>query len=79
MIEEDLPAACGTSPARLEDLVAPTAASLDKLTNPLTLANSMESEGQEYPKWVKVHSYLKGSCCGKCTLQTWRSLAVSQL
>ena len=46
MMKEDLPAAQGTSPTRLEDPVAPTATSVDKLANPSTPANSTESEGQ---------------------------------
>ena len=66
-IEKDLPAAQGASPARFEDLVAPTAALVDKLASPPTLANSMVSKGQEYLKWVKVHSS-KGGHCRKCTL-----------
>ena len=45
MIKEDLPATEGTSPARLEDPVAPTASSMDKLANPPTSADSIESKG----------------------------------
>ena len=64
VIEEDLPAIWGTSPARVEDPVAPTAAFVDKSANPPTLVNSIESEGQEYPKWVKVHSSQKAAAVG---------------
>ena len=63
-IEKDLPAAKGASPARLEDLVAPTTALLDELASPSTLANSMVSEGQEYLKWIKVHSSQKVAAVG---------------
>ena len=58
-IEKDLPATQGASPARLEDLVAPATALLDELADPPTLANSTESKGLEYPKWVMVHSSQK--------------------
>ena len=41
-----------------------TATLVDKLANPPTLANSMESEGQEYPTWVKVLSSQKAATIG---------------
>ena len=63
-IEKDLSATWGASPARMEDLVAPTATWVDKLAGPPTLANSMVSKGQEYLKWVKVHSSQKVAAVG---------------
>ena len=60
-IEKDLPANQGASPARLEDPVALSATLVDTLAGPPTVANSMVSEGQEYPKWVKVHSSQKAA------------------
>ena len=68
-IEEDLSATHGTSPARPEDPVALAAASVDKLANLPTLANNTESEGQEYPKWVKVHSSQKVATVGSVPYQ----------
>ena len=64
MIEEDLPAIWGTSPDRVEDPVAPTATSMDKSADPPTLVTIMESEGQEYSKWVNVHSSQKVAVAG---------------
>ena len=64
MIEKDWPVTQGARPARLEDPFAPTATLVDKLASPLTLANSMLSKGQEYPKWVKVHSSQKAATVG---------------
>ena len=63
-IEKDLLATQGASPARLEDPVAPTSTLVDKLADPSTLANSTESEGEEYPKWIKVHSSQKVAAVG---------------
>ena len=63
-IEKDLSAAWGASPARLEDLVAPTTTLVDKSASPPTLANSTVSKGQEYLEWVKVHSSQKVATVG---------------
>ena len=63
-IQKDLPATQGASPARLEDLVAPTAILVDKLAGPSTLASSTVSKGQEFPKWIKVHSSQKAAAVG---------------
>ena len=63
-IKKDLPATRGASPARLEDLVVPTTTFMDNLVHPPILANRTDCEGQECPKWVKVHSSQKVAAVG---------------
>ena len=48
-IQKDLATAWGANPAKMEDLVAPTVVSMDKLAGPPTLASHMVKERQEYP------------------------------
>ena len=63
--------AWGASPARLEDLVAPTAMLVDKSTGPPTLAShDCMPEGQEYLQWVKVHSSQKVATVGVYSYQS---------
>ena len=63
-IQKDLPATWGTSPANLEDLVAPTVVSVDKLACPPTLPSHMVKEIQEYLQWIQVYSSQKASTVG---------------
>ena len=58
-IQKDLPIAQGDSPAESENLVTPTAASVDKLAGPPTPASHMVRERQEYSQCIKVHSSQK--------------------
>ena len=63
-IKKALLATWGASPARLEDPVNPTTTLVDKLACPPTLASSTVGEGQEYLKWLKVHSSQKVTAVG---------------
>ena len=64
-IKKDLPTTWGASPARLEDLVAPTAVLVDNLASPPTLASIAVSKGQEYLQWIKVLSSQKVAAVGR--------------
>ena len=63
-IQKDLPATHGASPARLEDLVAPTTILVDMLAGSPTPASHTVREGQEYLEWIKVHSLQKAATVG---------------
>ena len=69
-IMKDLPAAWGASPARLADLVAPTAIFVDRVAGPPTLACHTIREGQEYLQWIKVHSSQKVAAVGSVPYQS---------
>ena len=62
--QKDLPATRGTSPTKLEDTVAPTVVSVDKLASPPTPASHTLKERQEYPQWIQFHSSQKAATVG---------------
>ena len=63
-VQKDLSATWGASPTKLEDLVAPTVVSVDKLASPPTLASHMVRERQEYLQSIQVHSSQKMATVG---------------
>ena len=63
-IQKDLMTTWGASPAELEDQVAPTNVTVDKLAGPPTPAGHMVRKRQEYPQWIKVHSSQKAAAVG---------------